>query len=94
MDDLKFYVNSKKEAERLTSIVRIFSKDVAMEIGISKCAHITMKAGKLASVAGVERSSGEVIPELESDKGYKYLSILEANDVMHTEMRSNLEVIL
>ena len=53
-----------------------------------------MKAESLISVCGMELSSGEVIPELESDKGYKYLSILEANDVMHTEMRSNLEVIL
>ena len=91
MDDLKFYVNSKKEAERLTSIVRIFSKDVAMEIGISKCAHITMKAGKLASVAGMERSSGEVIPELESDKGYKYLGILETIDIIRTEMKDKIQ---
>ena len=44
-----------------------------MEIGISKCAHVTMKEGKLVSVAGMELSSEEVIPELESGKGYKYL---------------------
>ena len=53
-----------------------------MEFGISKCAHVTMKAGKLISVGGIELSSGEVIPELESDKGYKYLGILEANDIV------------
>ena len=35
MDDLKLYGNSEKEAERLTNTVRIFSKDIAMEFGIS-----------------------------------------------------------
>ena len=69
MDDLKLYENSKKEAERLTNTVTIFSKYIAMEFGISKCAHITMNTGKLVSVGGI--SAEEVIPELESDKGYK-----------------------
>ena len=80
-DDLKLYGNSEKEAERLKNTVRIFSKDIALEFGISKCAHATMKEGKLVSVSGVELRSREVIPELELDKGYKYLGILEANDI-------------
>ena len=66
MDDLKLYENSGKEAERLTNTVRIFSKDIAIEFSISKCAHVTMKAGKLDSFSGMELSSGEAIPELES----------------------------
>ena len=44
-----------------------------MELGISKCAHVTMIARKLFSVGGMELSSGGVISELESDKGYVYL---------------------
>ena len=91
MDDLKFYENSEKEAERLTNTVRIFSKDIAVEFGISKCAHVTMKAGKLVSVGGMELSSGEVIPELEPDKGYKYLCTLEANDIMLTEIKDRIQ---
>ena len=69
MDDLKLYGNSEKEAERLTDTVRIFLKDISMEFGINKCAHVTMKAGKLVIVGGMELSSGEVIPELASDNG-------------------------
>ena len=83
MGDLNF-MNSEKEAEKLTNTVRIFSK-VAIEFGISKCEHVTMKAGKLVSVGGLELSSGEIIPELESDKGYKYLGILEANDIIYAK---------
>ena len=67
MDDLKLHGNSENRAERLTNTVRIFLKDIAMEFGISKCAHVTMKAGKLVSVGGMEFLPGEVIPELESD---------------------------
>ena len=62
-----------------------------MEFSISKFAHVTVKAGKLVSVGGMEISSREVIPELESDKGYKYLRILEANDIMHTEMKDKIQ---
>ena len=91
MDDLKLYGNSEKEAERLTNTVKIFSKDVAMELGIIKCAHVTMKSGKFVSVDGMELSSGEVIPELEPVKGYKCLGILEANDIMHTEMKHKIQ---
>ena len=92
MDNLKLYRNSKKEAERLTNTVRIFPKDIAMDFGVGKYAHVTMKAGKLVSVGGMELPSGEVIPELESDKGYKYLVILEANDIMHAEMKDPEEI--
>ena len=91
MHDLKLCGNSQTEAENLRSTVRIFLKYIAMEFGISKCAYVTMKAGKLASIGGMELSSGEVMPELESDKGYKYLSILEANDIMHTETKDKIQ---
>ena len=36
-----------------------------------------MIKGKLKSVRGMELSSGEVIPELETNKGYKYLGIFD-----------------
>ena len=91
MDDMKLYWNSEKEAERVTNTTRIFLKEIAMEFDISNCAHVTMKAGKLVSVGGMELSSGKVIPELESDKGYKYLDILEANDIMHTEIKDKIQ---
>ena len=91
MDDLKLYGNSKKKAERLTNTIIIFSKDIALEFGISKCSHVTMKTGKLVSIGRIELSSGEVMAELESDKGYKYLGILEADDIMHTEMKDKIK---
>ena len=84
-DDLKLYRNSEKEAERLTNTVRIFSQNIAMEFGISKCAHVAMKARKLVSVDGMKLSSGEV------GKGYKYLGFLEADNIMHTKMKDRIK---
>ena len=65
MDFLKLYGNSEKEAERLRNIVRIFSKNIAMEFAISKCAHVTMKVGKFVSVGAIELIEVIAIPELE-----------------------------
>ena len=62
-----------------------------MKFGISKCAHVTMKAGKLVSAGGMELSSREVIPELVSEKGYKYLGILKANNTMHIKMKDKIQ---
>ena len=56
-----------------------------------------MKAGKLVSVCEMKISSGEVIPEQNrqniriSDKGYKYLGILEANNIIHTELKDKMQ---
>ena len=64
MDNLKLYGNSNKRLKDLQTPLRIFSKDIAMEFGINKCAHVTMKAGKLVIAVGMELLSGEVILEL------------------------------
>ena len=39
----------------------------------------------------MELSSGEVIPELKSEKGYKQFSVLVANDIMHTEIKDKIK---
>ena len=43
MHDLMLYWNKKRDAERLTNTVRIFSKDTAKEFGSNKYAYVTMK---------------------------------------------------
>ena len=88
---LRFMRIAKKRLKRLTSAVRIFSKVITIDWGISKCAHVTIKEGKLVSFGGMEYLFGEVIPELESGKGCKYLGILEANDIMHFEIKGNIQ---
>ena len=43
MDDLKLYARNKKETDPLITTTQIYSKDICMEFGISKCAHITLQ---------------------------------------------------
>ena len=43
----------------------------------------------VVSVSGKELSSGKLIPELESDIDYKYIGILEVNDII--EMKDEIQ---
>ena len=57
MDDLKLFARNEKEAEKLTNTVRIFPKDIRMELGVNKCAHVTMKRHKIVNTGGMELTS-------------------------------------
>ena len=46
---------------------------------------------KIVSVSRMKLSSGEVIPGFESNKGYKYLDILEANHIMYTNINDKIQ---
>ena len=61
-----------------------------MEFGISKCAHITLQKGKVVSEGGLEILDGQCIDEVDGETGYKYLGILEANDIKHEQMKDKI----
>ena len=46
MDDLKLYA-SEKSLESLIQTVRGFSNYIVMELGVERCAALTMKKGKM-----------------------------------------------
>ena len=43
MDDLKLYGNNENQVDSLVQTVRIFTEDIQMKSGISKCATLMMK---------------------------------------------------
>ena len=45
MDDLKLYSKSETALDSLIQTVRIFTKDIEMQIEIDKCAKLVMKKG-------------------------------------------------
>ena len=61
-----------------------------MEFCISKCGVLVMKKGKLIHSEGIEMPSGDRIKEIDADNGYKYLGILEADDIKDTEMKEKI----
>ena len=61
-----------------------------MEFGIKKCGTVTMKRGKLIKSSGNQLSNGETIKEVD-EIGYKYLGILEWDQVNEKEMKEVLK---
>ena len=53
--------------------VRIFSSDIEIQFGISKCAILETKRSKVVQSKGIELLKGETIKSLEDEKRYKYL---------------------
>ena len=90
MDDLKLYGKSLRELDSLVETTRIYSKDIGMEFGISKCAMLEMKRGKVVDSNGIDLPSGETIKALESNDGYKYLGIIQCDATKNTEMKEML----
>ena len=87
MDDLKLYSKSEGTLDSLTRTVRIFSKDTGMQFGIDKCAMLVMKKRKIVKLDGIQLPNDNVIESLEQGESYKYLGMLEADEVMVNEMK-------
>ena len=49
IDDLKLYASNKKSFESLIQTIRVFSHDIEIELGVEKCAVLTMKKGKMTN---------------------------------------------
>ena len=87
MDNLKLFGSHEKKTERLVETTQIFSKDICMEFGVSKCAFLTHQSGKVVASDGLKLSETIFIKELDSEKGYKYLGVVEASNIQHQKMK-------
>ena len=90
MDDLKLYGQNKKRIDKLVNTVRIFSEDIRMEFGISKCATLIMKRSIISKSEGIQLPNDESIKNIEEGEGYKYLGILEDDGFKNLEIKKKL----
>ena len=90
MDDLKLYGKSEKQIDTLINTVTVFSYDIRMQFGISKCAILIMKRGKIVKSDGISLPDNEIMRSLE-EEGCKYLRIIEMDDVKHGEIKKKLK---
>ena len=86
MDDLKLSGKSTAELESLLNTVRIFSNNISMEFGLDKCATIAIIKGKIIETQGMNLPNNN-IKELNPDESYKYLGILQADDIKHKQVK-------
>lgn len=89
MDDLKLFGKSKKDLESLMNTVRIYSNDMRMEFGIEKCAVVMLKRGKLSESDDLVIDNYDPIRSINGNSSYKYLGILEGEDVKHQAMKDS-----
>ena len=61
-----------------------------MQFGIDKCAMLVMKKGKIVNSDGIQLPNDKVIKSLEGET-YKYLGVLEADEVMVNEMKDKVK---
>ena len=61
-----------------------------MEFGLKKCGLVVMKRSKVVKYDGVDLPDGRRMKSVEED-GYKYLGILEYNEVLYAEMKIRLQ---
>ena len=90
MDDIKLYTRSETALDSLIQTVRI-SKDIGMKFGIDKCAILVMKKWKMVKSEGITLSNVKVIKSLEEGESYKYLGLVEADEVMVNEMKDEVK---
>ena len=76
IDDLKLFAKNKNELESFTNTVKIYSDDIRMNFGLSKCACIILQRGKKTHENGIRLPNSETINDL-GEYASKYLGLLE-----------------
>ena len=62
-----------------------------MDFGINKCVVLVIKRDRMVKSVGIELPDGRRLRALgEDDDGYKYLNVLEADDVKQESMKERL----
>ena len=89
MDDIKLFGGGTKEIDTLVQTVRIVLGDIWMEFGIEKCALVNIQRGKVTRTEGIQLPYGNNIKNIE-ETGYKYLGIIEGEEIKHHEMREKI----
>ena len=86
MDDPKLFRKSTVELESLLNNVRIFSNDISMEFGLDKYTTLAVTKGKVTEIQSMSLPNNN-ITGLSLNKTHKYLGILQANDIKHTQVK-------
>ena len=84
------FIEKKSEFDQLVQTVRILSEDIGMEFGISKCALLVMKRGKFCQRDGIGLPISQELRAREEGETYKYLGVLEADEIRHEAIHGNI----
>jgi hypothetical protein len=94
MDDIKLFGKNSKELHNLISIVKDYSDRMKMSFGLEKCKIVHVKRGVLDTSNGEEfiLEEDKTIQTLrQHENEYKYLGILELDQIKHNKMKEQLK---
>ena len=90
MDDIKLFAKDENGLDALIQTVRVVSTDKGMKFGLEKCAVLVMKRGKVTKSDGIRLPDDRVIKSIHEENGYRYLGILESDQVLCNEMKEKV----
>lgn len=69
--------------------MRTFSQDIGMEFGTSRCALLVTKRENFCQSGGIGLPNSQEIRALEEGETYKYLGVLDADEIKHEAIEGN-----
>ena len=63
-----------------------------MQFGIEECSTLFMKRRKRIKSDGIKMPDDQVMKSLKEDEGYKYLGVLQADEVQVKEMEGKVGI--
>ena len=91
VDDLKLYAKSERGLDSLVQTVLVLS-DIGMEFGVKKCAMLVTRRGRLVRSEGIVLPDKNKIRVIGENDSYKYLGVLEADQIKREEMKEKLRM--
>lgn len=91
MDDLKIYSRNKEHLQGALDLVMLFSQTIGMSLGLEKCAALHIEKGKVISTENLVLTDGTEFPELDPEKAYKYLGVIQALEIKQRENKNVAE---
>ena len=89
LDDLKLYEASKDQLDSLEQVVKIFSQDIRMSLGLDKREVLETIRGRQVGSSGIDLPDDQHIRQVE-EEGYKHLGILQLDVTLNTKMKDKI----
>ena len=70
----------------------VFSNDIEMELGVVKCAVLTMEKGMTSSSEGIALPNKTTLKGMKEGDSCKYLGVIQADATKHHEMKENFKL--
>ena len=90
-DEIKLFGKNEKGLVTLTHTMRIYSPDIGVDFIREKCALLIMRIRKQHLTEGIELPNQEKIRTLREKETYKYMGILEAENMRQLKMKEKIK---